>query len=104
MMIPVLGAVSENTEPTVPTPQFKRWPITGSLLVAVQLTSNQRQTLSVVFTDSRGNPAPVDGEPVWAIDNPNLISLLPAADGLSCVISAVGPLGSALVSIQADAD
>jgi hypothetical protein len=103
-MIPILGVVSESTGPVSPTPQFKRWPITGALLVATQLTSTQKQTLSVLFTDSKGNPAPVDGQPAWGVDNPNVLALVPSADGLSCTVAAIGPLGNARVSIQADAD
>jgi len=103
-MIAVLGIVSESTGPVLPTPQYKRWPVIGVLLVATQLTSTQKQTLSVVFTDAKGNPAPVDGAPAWGVDNPNVLALSPAPDGLSCTIAAVGPLGTARVSIQADAD
>ena len=46
----------------------------------------------------------MDGSPVWAVDNPNVLALSPAPDGLSCTVAAVGPLGNARVSIQADAD
>ena len=103
-MIAVLGVVRENTGPVIPTPQFKRWPILGATLVATQLTSTQKQSLSVVFTDKKGNPAPVDGIPAWGVDNPNVLALDPAPDGMSCEVAAVGPLGTAKVSIQADAD
>src|SRR5262245_52998880 len=103
-MIPILGVVTESQGPVAPTPQFKKWPITGSLLLAVQLTSTQRQSLSVAFTDGKGNPAPVDGQPQRMVDNPNVIALSPSLDGMACDIAAVGPLGTALVSIQADAD
>src|SRR5262245_36595978 len=103
-MIPILGPVSELSGPVQPTPERKKWPIMGVLLVGNQLTSTQQQVLSVRFTDARGNAAPVDGAPVWAVDNPNVLAITPAADGLSCTIAAVGPLGNARVSIQADCD
>lgn len=103
-MVPFLGPVSETQGPVKPTPQYKRRPIFGDLLVATQLTSSQQQNLSVVFTDRKGNPAPVDGVPSWGVDNPNVLALTPSPDGLSCLVAAVGPLGNARVSIQADAD
>src|SRR5262245_38992599 len=103
-MIPIVGVARENPGPVAPTPQFRRWPITGALLVAVQITSTQRQTLSIAFVDGKGNPAPIDGEAQWAVDNPNVLALTPSPGGLACTIAAVGPLGTALVSIQADAD
>jgi len=103
-MIAVLGAARETAGPVSPTPQYRKWPIVGELLVATQLTSSQKQTLSVVFTDSKGNPANVDGIPEWGVDNPAVLALEPAAGGMSCGIAAVGPLGTARVSIQADAD
>lgn len=73
-------------------------------MATLKLTATQNCTLSVAITDKKGNPAPVEGTPTWGVDNPNLLAITPAADGLSAVVSAVGPLGTALVSLQADAD
>src|SRR5215471_19558459 len=101
-MIPVLGVVREVGGPVAPTPQFKRWPALGVTLVAAQLSSTQQQTLSVVFQDAKGNMAAVDGQPVWGVDNTDVLALTPSLDGMSCTIAAVGPLGNARVSIQAD--
>lgn len=72
--------------------------------MAFQLTSSQEVDLSVRFSDRKGNPAQVQGPPLWQVDNPNVLALTPADDGLACTVSAVGPLGTATVSIQADAD
>lgn len=72
--------------------------------MAFQLTSSQRVPVAVDFTDKKGNPAPVDGIPEWLVDNPAVLALSPAADGRSCVVAAVGPLGTARVSMVADAD
>jgi hypothetical protein len=68
------------------------------------LTDAQEVTLSVSFVDKAGNPAPVDGAPVWAVSDATLFAITPAADGLSAVVSANGPLGSGQVSVSADAD
>jgi len=100
-----LGVVSEQAGPVAPTPQFKNWPILGPTVLAMQMSSSQFVSVSAAFTDSRGNPAPVEeGSATWRVDNPNVLALEPAADGLSCKVSAVGPLGTAKVSLTADAD
>lgn len=54
--------------------------------------------------DSKGNLAQVDGPPVWATDNTDLVALSPAADGMSCRVRAIGVVGSANVQATADAD
>lgn len=68
------------------------------------LSATQQCTLSVTVTDKKGNPAPVDGTPDWLVDNPNVVALTPSADGLSCLISAIGPIGGATVTFRGDAD
>ena len=104
-MVPVIGPIREVNGKVAPTPQFKsKRPIFGEVIAMVSLSDTQQTTLSVVFLDAKGNPAKVDGAPEWLVDNPNLLALAPAADGLSCVVSAVGPLGTATVSLKADAD
>lgn len=68
-----------------------------------QMTDSQQTTCTFVATDRKGNPAPVE-TPEWMVDNPNLLALAPSPDGLSCVVSAVGPLGTARLTFRADAD
>lgn len=68
------------------------------------LTDEQKVTLSIQPLTQAGNPAKVDGKPVWSVSNPELISISESEDGLSVVASTVGPLGSAQVSVSADAD
>lgn len=68
------------------------------------LTDIQEATLSVAFVDAAGNPAVVDGAPAWAVSDAALLSITPAADGMSAVVSANGPLGTGQVSVSADAD
>lgn len=99
----VIGPVSEQAHAPALTPQFQG-SAKGAIMATLNLTATQNCNLSVAITDKKGNPAPVEGVPEWAVDNSELLSIEPAADGLSAVISAVGPLGTALVSLQADAD
>jgi hypothetical protein len=70
----------------------------------MQLPDNKSVTATVSYTDVRGNPAVVQGAPVWASDNAAVATVTAAADGMSAVIAAVGPLGSAQISVTADAD
>ena len=46
----------------------------------------------------------MDGVPVWATSDAAIASIEPAADGLSCIVRAAANLGSAQVSVTADAD
>lgn len=104
-MIPTVGVVSEQSGPVAPTPQHQSpRPIEGVLLMAQSITDSQQVTLGVKFLDKKGQPAKVDGVPVWLTDNSEVLALTPAADGLSCLVKAVGPLGTAKVSMTADAD
>ncbi len=103
-MIPILGPFVDQVGPVVPTPQFQKFPIVGETLVAFELPINKKTTLSVVFKDVKGNPAKVDGVPVWLVDNDAVGAVTPAADGMSCVLASVGPIGSGTVSMQADVD
>ena len=66
------------------------------------LTDNQEVVLSVVGEDAKGNPAPLPVEPVWAVGgaNPGIITLTPAADGMSATVVATGGLGTAQVTVS----
>lgn len=68
------------------------------------LTSTQKCSLSIQPVDAHGNPALVDGTPTWSVADPNILTITPAADGLSAEIVAAGPIGATQVSVQADAD
>jgi len=72
--------------------------------MAFTLTDIQQVTLAITAVDARGNPAKLDGAPVWATSDAALLSIVASEDGLSCVATAVGPLGTAQVTVSADAD
>lgn len=68
------------------------------------LTDTQKIALGPLkFTDAKGEPAPVQGVPVWHSSDDTVIALTVAADGLSAVATAGKP-GTAQVSVSADAD
>lgn len=68
------------------------------------MTNSQKATATIAIVDKAGQPAPVDGIPVWASSDATIITVTPAADGMSADVVAVGPLGKANVSVTADAD
>src|SRR5215831_12215209 len=45
---------------------------TGEVINMLKLTTVQQCALSVDFLDAEGNPAPVDGAPVWSVANPQI--------------------------------
>jgi hypothetical protein len=79
----------------------------GHLTIGVKsitMTDTQQVTLSIQPVDGKGNLAPVDGVPTWLSSNTEVVTVTPAADGMSAIAAAVGPLGTATVSVKADAD
>lgn len=104
-IIPVLGPILEQRGPVAKTPQFHK-PLARDrrLLLMFEMSSSQFTTLRPKFVDKKGNPANVDGKPEWFTDNTDVLALEPSEDGLTCKVSAVGPLGSASVTMKADAD
>lgn len=68
------------------------------------LTDSQQIPLTAAFTTKKGNPAKVDGVPAWSSSDPAIVTVVPAEDGLTCLALAVGPEGTAQVSVKADAD
>lgn len=70
----------------------------------IKMTNSQKATATIQPVDKKGQPAPVDGVPTWASSDETIVTVTPAADGLSAVVAAVGPLGTAKVSVTGDAD
>lgn len=70
----------------------------------MNMTDSQQVSLTIKPVDKKGNAAPVDGVPAWASSNTEVVTVTPAPDGMSAIAAAVGPLGSATVSVTADAD
>lgn len=68
----------------------------------VGLTTEQKVLVTVTPKSASGNPAPVEGQPSWSVQQGDVI-VEPAADGLSATISA-GLVGTSIVAINADAD
>jgi hypothetical protein len=72
--------------------------------MALVLTVTQQVTYAVEFKDAKGNPAMVDGVPEWKVGDETVLDVEPSADGMSCLVKALGPVGTSQLSVTADAD
>lgn len=70
---------------------------------SMQLPDDKSVSATASFVDAKGNPAQVQGMPVWGTDRPDLLSVVDNGDG-SATVSPVGPLGSGQVTCTGDAD
>lgn len=72
--------------------------------MALVLTDVQKVQLSISPTSAAGNPAPVDGVPVWASSDETVLVVTASEDGMSAEAVTTGKLGKAQVNVSADAD
>ena len=68
------------------------------------LTDTQEVAGTVAFETKAGNPALVEGAPVWASSDETVLTALAGPDGFTGTFTATGKLGSAQGSVTADAD
>lgn len=54
--------------------------------------------------DAAGNPAQVEGAPVWTSSAENIVTVTASGDGLQAEITPLGALGTAQINVSADAD
>ena len=69
----------------------------------MDIRDDQQVALTIAIVDKKGKPAQVDGIPVWASSDETVITVTPAADGMSANVIAVAP-GAGRVVVTADAD
>lgn len=72
--------------------------------MAYLLRNDQMLPVSIQPVDAWGNPAKIDGIPAWSVSDVGLANVASAGDGLSAVVTTVGPLGVVQVQVSADAD
>lgn len=68
------------------------------------LTDVQKVTLAIAPKSAAGNPAQVDGAPLWTLSDESILTLTVAEDGLSAEAVTTGKVGTTQVNVQADAD
>lgn len=78
--------------------------VTREDVSAMQFKVTQQFPITLTFQDAAGNPAQIQGVPEWTNNNTNVLSMEVAADGMSAVVSAVGPAGSGQISVKADSN
>lgn len=70
-------------------------------MAGFSLTDSQQVSCILQGTDAAGNPATLPvGSAVWAVDNPALLALTVSSDTLTGTVVAVGPLGTANLSVK----
>lgn len=68
------------------------------------LTAGRAKPVNLVINDKRGNPAKLDGMPVWTSSDESVATVTPSEDGMSATILSLGATGTAQISVSADAD
>lgn len=68
------------------------------------ITTDQNfPNVTLTITNNRGQPAQVDGVPVWASSDETVLMVTPSADGMSAVVDTVAA-GTGRITVTADAD
>lgn len=62
------------------------------------------KTYKIKPVDKAGNPAKLDGKPVWALSDPAMGALVVAEDGLTAELTPAGALGNCELQVSGDAD
>jgi len=72
--------------------------------MALILTATQQCALAIEVFDAKGNPATVDGVPVWSSSEPAYVTVTAGVDGMTADAVAVGPVTSSPVQVNVTAD
>ena len=75
----------------------------GLLSISKQLNVGATSTATVTYQDPAGTTVPVSGAPTWSVDNNAVATVVPAADGMSAVVTGVA-VGTATVTVKAEGD
>src|SRR4051812_4999715 len=71
----------------------------------VSLTVDQEVSVSLAVTDRVGNPATIDGSPVWASSDESVATVVEnAGNPLAAIILSADRAGAALITATVDAD
>jgi hypothetical protein len=67
----------------------------------MQLTADQQVDLSITGEDAYGNPVTISGNTSWSSSDPSIV-VVQMTDSSHAVAAAVGPVGSAAVTVTND--
>lgn len=73
-------------------------------MAVFNLPPTHQVSASLSITTAEGNPARVDGLPVWSLTDPAIVTLDVAADGMSALVKATGEFGITQLTVEVDAD
>lgn len=98
-----IGPVTDKTYRPVPIVRRdkERTPATGREDIIMQLTADQQVDLSISGQDAYGNPVEITGDTTWTSSDETIVSLT-VHDSAHATAVAVGPVGSAAVSVTND--
>ena len=72
-------------------------------MLEITITKQEKITVTITPTDQDGEPAALDGKPVWTVVNGDS-KILVADDGLSAVLISADVPGQTEYLVEADAD
>lgn len=70
-------------------------------MASASIQDGQKIVARLDETDAKGNPT--NAPAAWSVDRTDLATLVPAEDGLSATLAAVGPLGTVTLTATFDA-
>lgn len=76
---------------------------TGNETITMQLTADQQVDLSITGEDKYDNPVDISGDVVWTSSDEDIVHIT-QHDNSHATASAVGPIGSAAVTVTNDVD
>ena len=97
-----IGAITTKMAPAVPAGVTGP---PGRITVTMQLTADQQVDLSITGEDAYGNPVSITGDIAWLSSDESIITVTAdPADEQRATAVAVGPAGTASVTVTNDAD
>jgi hypothetical protein len=73
--------------------------------MAYTLPVDHEVVVEVAYVDAKGNPAAVDGNPVWSSSDPAIATVtVDTSNAFKATVTPVGPAGNVQVKVEADAD
>ena len=80
------------------------WTHRKQVNMSLTLNTEQKVRLSIAPVTSSGKPAALDGAPTWVSSDESVITVQVSTDGLSAEVLTTDEVGSATVTVSADAD
>jgi hypothetical protein len=97
-----IGAITSKMTPAVPTGTTGP---SGRITVTMQLTADQQVALSITGEDAYDNVVPITGDIAWLSSDETIITVaVDSADNQKAIATAVGPTGTASVTVTNDQD